>query len=137
MKSSKPTIRYMTAAGLYSLFELKCKRQTPEDPISKIAQCLLITLCIAVTVCSWCIVSSGHCVVGALCRRGIVSSRHCVVGAQLCSLLFCCWLQLMMMQERYNRSIDEMNTELELLRQHRTMMQEQLQQLDELRPQLQ
>ena len=43
----------------------------------------------------------------------------------------------MMMQERYNRSIDEMNTELELLRQHRTMMQEQLQQLDELRPQLQ
>ncbi|ELU04076.1 hypothetical protein CAPTEDRAFT_225603 [Capitella teleta] len=39
--------------------------------------------------------------------------------------------QLLMMQERFQKNIHEISTELELLRQHKTMFHEQLQQIDD------
>ncbi|CAH1784655.1 unnamed protein product [Owenia fusiformis] len=42
--------------------------------------------------------------------------------------------QLAMMQGRFTKSIDDLNTELELLRQHRTMLSEQLQIMEENKP---
>ena len=38
------------------------------------------------------------------------------------------------MQERFEKSIQDINTELELLRQHKTMMSEQLLILEETKP---
>lgn len=42
--------------------------------------------------------------------------------------------ELWVIQERFKKSIDDMNTELELIRQHYTMLQEQLQNLEENKP---